>query len=61
MYSYPWGQGGRPPVVRVDLDIFQNAIEMISNRFCKKNFVLKCIPGPLPIGVLPLGKGGRPP
>ena len=29
--------------------------------FCKKNFALKCIPGPVPIGVLPLGQGGRPP
>ena len=28
---------------------------------CSKNFALKCIPGPLPIRVLPLGQGGRTP
>ena len=34
---------------------------MISSRFCKKKYALKWIPGPLPIGVLSLGQGGRPP
>ena len=43
------------------LEIFQNATHIISNKFCKNNFALKCIPGPLSIGVLPLGQGGCPP
>ena len=43
------------------LEIFQNATHIISNKFCKNNIALKCIPGPLPIGVLPLGQGERPP
>ena len=42
-------------------NFFQNPIYIISNKFCKKNFALKCIPGLLPIGVLPLGQGGRAP
>ena len=42
-------------------DFFQNPIYIISNKFCKKNFALKCIPGLALVGVLPLGQGGRPP
>ena len=42
-------------------NFFQNPIYIISNKFCKKNFALKCIPGLTLIGVLPLGQGGRPP
>ena len=57
----PLGQGGRPPDVRVGLEIFQNATYIISSKFCKNNFALKRIPGLLPIGVLPLGQGGRAP
>ena len=41
-------------------EFFQNAIYIISNKFCKKNFAVKCIPGLTLIGVLPLGQGGRP-
>ena len=58
------GAGWTPPDV---LYIFQNATVyqiatyIISSQFCRKNFALKCIPGPLPIGVLPLGQGGRHP
>ena len=33
--------------------MFQNAIDIISNKFCKKNFALKCIPGLDPIRVTP--------
>ena len=65
MYSWTcpyWGPtpgaGWTPPGV---WEIFQNAIYIISNKFCKKNFALKCIPGLGPIGVLPLGQGGRHP
>ena len=43
------------------LEIFQNATYIISSKFCKKNFALKFIPGLVPIGVLPLVQGGRPP
>ena len=43
------------------LEIFQNATYIISSEFYKNNFALKRIPGLLPIGVLPLGQGGRPP
>ena len=42
-------------------EILQPATYIISSKFCKKNFALKGIPGLLPIGVLPLGQGGRPP
>ena len=42
-------------------NFFQNPIDIISNKFCKKNFALKCIPGITLIGVLPLGQGGCPP
>ena len=42
-------------------NFFQNPIYIISNKFCKKNFALKCIPGLSLIRVLPLGQGGRPP
>ena len=42
-------------------NFFQNPIYIISNKFCKKNFALKCIPGLALVGVLPLGQGGRPP
>ena len=47
------GQGGRPPGVRVGLEMFQNAIDIIPNKFCKKNFALKRIPGLDPIWVTP--------
>ena len=57
----PLGQGGRPPCVWMGLEIFQNAVYIISSKFCKTNLALKCIPGLLPIGVLPLGQGGCPP
>ena len=64
--TYPYrgptpGAGWMPPGVWVGLEFFQNAIYIISNKFCKKNFALKCIPGLTLIGVLPLGQGGRPP
>ena len=55
------GAGWTPPDVRVGLEIFQNATYIISSEFCKNNFALKRIPGLLPIGVLPLGQGGRAP
>ena len=55
------GAGWMPPGVWVGRKIFQNAIDIISNKFCKKNFALKCIPGLALIRVLPLGQGGRPP
>ena len=57
----PLGQGGRAPDVQVCLDIFQKSACIISSKFCKKNFALKCIPGLALVGVLPLGQGGRPP
>ena len=64
--TYPYrgptpGAGWMPPGVWVGLEFFQNAIYIISNKFCKKNFALKCILGLTLIGVLPLGQGGRPP
>ena len=54
------GTGWTAPDVWVGLEIYQNATYIISSKFCKNNFALKCIPGPLPIGVLPLGEGGCP-
>ena len=36
-------------------NFFQNPIYIISNKFCKKNFALKCISGLTLIRVLPLG------
>ena len=56
----PLGQGERPPDVWLGLEIFQNAIYIIPNKFCENNFALNCIPGLALIGVLPLGQGGRP-
>ena len=61
MGSNSWGRVDAPPDVRVGLEIFQNATYIISSEFCKNNFALKRIPGLLPIGVLPLGQGGRAP
>ena len=55
------GAGWTPPDVRLGLEILQIATYIISSKFCKNNFALKRIPGLLPIGVLPLGQGGRPP
>ena len=55
------GAGWTPPDVPLCLEIFQNSIYTISNKFCKKNFALWCIPGLALVGVLPLGQGGRPP
>ena len=55
------GAGWTPPYVRVGLEFFQNATHIISNKFCKNNFALKCIPGLSFIGILPLGQGERPP
>ena len=40
---------------------FLNIILNNAKRFCKKNFVPKCIPEPIPIRVLPLGQGECPP
>ena len=34
---------------------------IITNKFCKKNYLLKCIPGLAIVRVQPLGQGGRPP
>ena len=55
------GAAWTPPGVWVGPEFFQDAIYIISNKFCKKNFALKCIPGITLIGVLPLGQGGCPP
>ena len=55
------GAGWMPPDDRVGLEIFQNPTYIISSKFCKKNFALKCIPGPVPIGIQPLGQGGHAP
>ena len=43
------------------LKILHITTYIITNKFCKKNFPLKCIPGLALVGVLPLGQGGRPP
>ena len=60
--SYPWGrEDAHPPDVRVGLKILQIATYIITSKFCKKNFTLKCIPGLALVRVLPLGQGGRPP
>ena len=57
MYSWTcpyWGPtpgaGWTPPGV---WEIFQNAIYIVSNKFCKKNFALKWIPGLVLIWVTP--------
>ena len=50
--------------MNIFLEISQNAIYIISSKFCGKNWkkiALKCIPGLFAIGVLPLGQGGQPP
>ena len=54
------GAGWTPPDVQLSMEIFQIATFIISSKFCKEKFAVKCIPGSLPIGVLPLGQGGRP-
>ena len=43
------------------LEILHITTYIITNKFCKKNFPLKCIPGLALVWVLPLGQGGRPP
>ena len=50
-----------PQDVRVGQKILQITTYILTNKFCKKNFALKCIPGLALVGVLPLGQGGRPP
>ena len=56
--TYPYrgptpGAGWMPPGVWVGPEFFQNAIYIISNKFCKKNFALKYISGLGPIWVTP--------
>ena len=43
------------------LEILHITTYIITNKLCKKNYPLKCIPGLALVRVLPLGQGGRPP
>ena len=50
-----------PPEIQWGLKMFSKYHFEQCQQFCKNNFVLKCIPEPIPIRVLPLGQGGCPP
>ena len=58
--SYPWGRVDAPQRSGGVWKYFQNVIWINANRFCKKNFALKCIPGPVHWGPTP-GAGWTPP